>query len=178
MRAITRFAGGRLAFVSERAGLLLVCVLCMLSGCGFHLSQPPTLPFDTLYVDVVSYSSFAAELKRYLASTGKTRLVDRPEQAQVILQILSELQESQILALSTAGRVNELQFRYRLSFRVRDRDNREWLAPTEILLHRDMTYDDLTVLAKENEQTLLMQDMQRDAVRQVVRRLAATHAPS
>ena len=159
------------------ASALLVCVLAV-SGCGFHLSQAPELPFDTLFVVAPSYSSFGAELKRYLASNSKTRLVDRPEQAQVTLQIVSELYESQILALSVAGRVNELQLRYRLAFSVHDRDNHQWIAPTEIILHRDMTYDDTTVLAKENEQVLLQEAMRQDAVRQIVRRLAVARAPS
>jgi LPS-assembly lipoprotein len=159
------------------AGLLVACVLAV-SGCGFHLSRPPELPFETLYVVAPSYSSFGAELKRYLASNGKTRLVDRPEQAEVTLQIISELYESQIVALSVAGRVNELQLRYRLAYSVRDRLNHEWIAPIELVLHRDMTYDDTTVLAKENEQVLLQQDMRQDAVRQIVRRLAAARAPS
>ena len=159
------------------AAALIACVLA-LSGCGFHLSRPPELPFETLYVVAPSYSSFGAELKRYLASNSNTHLVERPEQAEVTLQIISELYESQILALSVAGRVNELQLRYRLSYSVRDRQNHQWIAPTEMLLHRDMTYDDTTVLAKENEQALLQQDMRQDAVRQIVRLLAAARAPS
>lgn len=156
---------------------LAVCVP-LLGGCGFHLSRPPELPFQTMYVAAPNYSSFGAELKRYLSSNSNTRLVDRPEEADVTLQIMSELQESQILALSVAGRVNELQLRYRVSYRLQGKDNREWVPVTEILLHRDMTYDDQTVLAKGNEETLLVQDMRQDAVRQVVRRLAVAHGPS
>jgi LPS-assembly lipoprotein len=157
---------------------LILAVVTALAGCGFHLSRPPDLPFETLYIDAPNYSSVAADLKRYLASTSHTKLVDRPEQAQITVQILSELQESQILALSVAGRVNELQLRLRIMFRAKDRENKEWIVPTEILLHRDMTYDDQTVLAKDNEQTLLVEDMRQDAVRQLVRRLAQAHAPS
>jgi LPS-assembly lipoprotein len=157
--------------------MLAACVLAV-AGCGFHLSRPPELPFETLYVVAPTYSSLGAELKRYLASNSKTHLVDRPEQAQVTLQIFSELQESQILALSVAGRVNELQLRFRLTFSVLDRENREWVPRSEVLVQRDMTYDDQTVLAKENEMNLLIQDMRQDAVRQIVRRLARARAPS
>lgn len=156
--------------------VLLLYVLAA-SGCGFQLSRPPQMPFDTLYIVAPNYLSFGAELKRYLASTGKVRLVERPEQAQVTLEILNEQQETQILALSVTGRVNEFQLRYRLSFSVRDRENHQWIPPTEITLTRDMTYDDQEVLAKENEQNLLMQNMRQDAVRQVVRRLARARPP-
>src|SRR5690242_7818489 len=130
--------------------LTVLCVVA-LAACGFHLSRPAALPFDTLYIVTPSYSSFGAELKRYLASTGNIRLVDRPEQAEVILEIGYEQQESQILALSVAGRVNELQLRYRLSFSLRDKKNRQWIIPTELTLTRDMTYDDTAVLARSEE---------------------------
>jgi LPS-assembly lipoprotein len=161
----------------RRLVLLLTLGALAVSGCGFHLSRPPELPFDTLYVAAPNFSSFGAELKRYLAGNSHTRLVDRPEQAQVILEIISEQQESQIVALSTAGKVNELLLHYRLSFSLRDRDHHQWIAPTEISLSRDMTYDDTEVLAKENEQGTLVLDMRQDAVRQVVRRLARARAP-
>jgi LPS-assembly lipoprotein len=159
--------------------LLMATAVLSLSACGFHLSRPPDLGFETLYVSAPTYSSFGAELKRYLASNNsKTRLVDKPEEAQVILEIFSEVNETQILALSSAGRVNELQLRFRVLFGVRDQEKHQWISPTEILLQRDMTYNDQTVLAKESEQALLVQDMRQDAVRQIVRRLANAHAPS
>jgi LPS-assembly lipoprotein len=161
-----------------RVWVMAVCVMALSCGCGFHLSRPPELPFDTLFVEAPTYYSLGAELRRYLASTSKTKLVDHPDQAQVTLQILTEVQETQILALSVAGRVNEFQLRYRVTFRVKDRENKEWIAPTDILLHRDMTYDDQAVLAKENEQSLLVQDMRQDAVREIVRRLAQARTPS
>ena len=47
-----------------------------------------------------------------------------------------------------------------------------------MVLHREMTYDDQAVLAKESEQALLYQDMQEDAVRQMARRLSAARAPA
>jgi len=164
--------------IRSRLAVGLIACMLVVSGCGFHLSRSPELPFETLFVVAPSYSSFGAELKRYLASNSKTRLVDRPEQAEVTLQIITELYESQIVALSVAGRVNELQLRYRLAYSLRDRQNHVWIAPVEIVLHRDMTYDDTTVLAKENEQVLLQQDMRQDAVRQIVRRLAVARAPT
>ena len=112
-----RAAGWSLRVRCVLAAAMMACMLAA-SGCGFHLSRPPDLPFETLYVVAPSYSSMGAELKRYLASNSKTRLVDRPEQAEVTLHIITELYESQIVALSVAGRVNELQLRYRPLKRV------------------------------------------------------------
>jgi LPS-assembly lipoprotein len=48
-----------------------------------------------------------------------------------------------------------------------------FLPTSEILLTRDMAYNDAQVLAKENEEALLYRDMQTDMVQQIMRRLAA-----
>jgi len=52
------------------------------------------------------------------------------------------------------------------------------IAPTEIVLKRDVSYNDSQVLAKEAEEANLYRDMQSDAVNQLVRRLQAAKLPS
>jgi LPS-assembly lipoprotein len=169
------------AQVTRRRALALLVVSAVLpgalAGCGFRPSGAPPLPFQTLYISAPSYSSFAAELKRYIASGGHTVLTERPEEAQAVLEIQSEQQETHILSLTAAGRVAEHQLRYRIGYRLHDLANKDWIPPSEILLRRDLTYDDQAVLAKENEQALLFQAMREDAVRQIMRRLSLARAP-
>lgn len=161
-----------------RVHLLVLVVTAALTGCGFHLSATPPLPFQTLYIDAPRYASFAGELKRYIASGDQPKLMARPEEAQVVLQVLSETQEVQILSLTAAGQVAEYQLRYRVAFRLHDNANKDWIPLDEISLRRDLTYDNQAVLAKENEQALLYQSMREDAVRQVMRRMALARAPT
>lgn len=73
--------------------------------------------------------------------------------------------------MSGAGRVQELQLRYRVSFRLVNKAGNELIPSDEILLKRDLLYSDSDVLGKEQEEALLYRDMQTDAVQQVVRRL-------
>jgi len=161
----------------DRAAALLLLMLATLTGCGFHLSAAPPLPFQTMYIDAPRYASFAAELKRYIASGDQPKLVARPEDAQVVLQVLSEAQEVQILSLTSAGQVAEYLLRYRVTFRLHDNANKDWIPPDEISLRRDLTYDNQAVLAKESEQALLYQSMREDAVRQMIRRMSQARAP-
>jgi LPS-assembly lipoprotein len=158
--------------------LVLLLAVTQLPGCGFRLAGQATLPFETLYVPTGDYSSFGAEFRRYLESGSKTRLTDRPEQAQAVLEILSERRDMVILSLSSAGRVSEYLLRYRVSFRLTDNAKRELIPASEIALQRDMTYNDADVLGKENEQELLYRDMKNDAVLQLARRLAAARLAS
>jgi LPS-assembly lipoprotein len=46
------------------------------------------------------------------------------------------------------------------------------IAPNEISLSRDITYDDSNVLAKDLEEDLLWRDMNNDLVNQIMRRLS------
>ena len=157
------------------AALLLVSTV--LACCGFQRSAARPLPFQTMYIDARSYVSFAGDLRRYIASNGQPKLVSRPEDAQVVLQVLSETSETQILSLTTAGQVAEYLLRYRVSYRLHDNANKNWIPPNDIALQRDLTYDVQAVLAKEDEIALLFQSMRDDAVRQMMRRMSEARAP-
>jgi LPS-assembly lipoprotein len=147
-------------------------------GCGFQLRGRMDLPFETMYVEGMTYSAFTSQLKRNIAAGGSTRLVERPADAAAVVYLIGDSQERGILAVSGAGRVRELQLRYRVSFRVATATGREWLPVNEVLVVRDLTYDDTQILAKEGEAQMLFRDMQSDAVQQVLRRIQAIRASS
>jgi LPS-assembly lipoprotein len=163
---------------TRRLALSVVLSSVLVGGCGFKLAGPAEMPFESLYVAAPDYSSFGAQFKRYVGSGGKTRLASRPEDAQAVLEILSETREKQILSLTAAGTVAEYLLRYRVSFRLRDSGNRDWIPPSEIALQRDLTYDDDVALAKENEEQFLYEDMKNDAIDQLLRRLATAQVPA
>lgn len=159
----------------------LICMLfaLTLSACGFHLREQATfaLPFQSLYVKAASnYSPFIIELKQAVVMNG-TQVEESPETAQVTLEIVSEVADKQILSLSGAGRVREYRLQYRISLRLVDSQQKEWLPPSNIVLHRDYSYDDTQLLAKEKEEALLNQDMRTEAVQQILRRLNHAKAP-
>ncbi|PWT71181.1 MAG: hypothetical protein C5B46_08610 [Proteobacteria bacterium] len=172
MRAFLRIA------LPRAVAAFIVVLAALIAGCGFRPSGYVSLPFHSVYISAPAYSSFGGELKRYIASGSRATLATRREDADVTLEVMSELEEAQILSISVAGRVAEYRLQYRLTYRLRDNRNRDWIPQSEILLHRDFTYDDQAVLAKENEQSLLFQDMRSDAVRQMIRRLSAAREPS
>ena len=157
-----------------RTTLPIVLMFTLLLGaCGFHLRGQGAfaLPFQRLYVQSANdYAPFIAELKRAIEANS-VEITDSPEQAQLTLQIFSEVADRQILSLSGGGRVREFQLQYRISLRAYDQKQQDWLAPEEITLRRDFYFDDSQVLAKEQEEALLYQNMRSDAVQQVLRRL-------
>jgi LPS-assembly lipoprotein len=158
--------------------LILAAMTLALAACGFQLRGQATLPFSTLYVQAPPLSPFALQLKRAVQSGSSTRISDRADNAEAVLQILNELQEKEILSLGAGGRVREFQLRYRVLFRLTDEKNREHIPATEITLKRDYSFNDDQILSKESEEALLYRDMRNDAVYQLVRRLQATKPQS
>jgi LPS-assembly lipoprotein len=153
-------------------------VAMTLSSCGFQLRGQVSVPFQTLFVETPGYSAFANDLERAIRSGSATRIVSNRGEAEAVLKIIGEVQEKQILSLSSAGRVREFELRYRVAYRLTDKSSVDLAPPGEISLRRDMTYDDTQVLAKESEEALLYRDMKADAVQQMLRRLSVVHRPS
>ena len=152
--------------------------MLLLSACGFQLRSTAQMPFNSIYVQAPPTSQFATQVRRAVQVGSSTRLTNAPEQAEVLLQILSEAQEKQILSLSGGGRVSEYLLRYRVSFRLTDSKNREHIPASEIVLQRDISYSDDQALAKDLGEAQLYRDMRSDAVRQLVRRLQSAKLQS
>ncbi len=152
--------------------LALASCIMSLAACGFHLRGDTLMPFKTLSIKAVNPSSpMVLELRRNL-ETSHVKLVDKPELAEVVLNIVSEQPEKQILTLDGGGRVSEYQLRYRVSLRAYDNEQREWLPAVELLVNRDFSYDDTQILAKQSEELMLYQSMHTDMAQQIMRRLS------
>jgi LPS-assembly lipoprotein len=166
-------AGIQVRVTGARRALLVVlaCATLALAACGFKLRGQQTFPFDT--ISVPNNTPLGFELKRNIvAANEQTKLVENVADADAVLSIMGEAQEKVILSLNTQGRVREYQLRYRVVFRVASPKGVDFVAPTSLLLTRDITFND-QVLAKETEEAQLFREMRSDVVQQIIRRLAA-----
>ena len=166
----------RRPFPIGRRALLSAAPALLLAGCGFQLRQPPKFAFRTLYTGVAEGSSLGNELKRQLLATGQVSVLTDPRQAataDVVLDVLVDQREKIVVGLSATGQVREFQLRVRFKFRLRTPQGRDLIPDTELLLQRDISFNETAVLSKEAEEGLLYRDMQSDIVQQVMRRLAA-----
>ncbi len=152
------------AWIVLLAGLIL-------AGCGFHLRGQSSLPFASAHVEASPGSAIAPLLLQSLRLNGK-QVVDSPRAAEVTIRLERELKGKEILSLSGGGKVREFRLSQRVTLSAYDRGGRVLLAPTELTLTRDTSYDDAQALAKEAEEAQLMRDMEQEMLRQILRRLA------
>ena len=68
--------------------------------------------------------------------------------------------------------MREYRLQLTYSFRMVNAKGQVLVAPNEISLSRDITFDDSNVLAKDLEENLLWRDMNNDLVNQIMRRLS------
>lgn len=149
--------------------------LALLSACGFHLrgsNGEANLPFKTILLGFADNSTLGAELRRNIRANG-TEVVTDPALAEAILEVVSETRDKVVLSLNSQGRIREYTLFYKFRFRVRDNKGQQLLAPTEITLKREISFNESQALAKEVEEGLLYRDMQSDLVQQILRRLVA-----
>jgi LPS-assembly lipoprotein len=174
----------------NRRHLLSLGGAALLAGCGFQLRKAPEFAFSAVVMNAPDSSPLALELRRSLTADGKVQVLGTatpvatpaggaasgPGSAapgQVIFDLLQEQREKVVVGLNSTGQVTEFQLRSRVRFRVRNASGRELIPETELEQHRDISFNESAVLAKEAEESLLYRDMQRDMVQQLLRRLAA-----
>lgn len=147
-----------------------------LAGCGFKMRGSFAYAFKTLFSGFVDNSTLGNEFKRVLAADGQVIVISdvrQVDKAQVVLEVLNEQREKVVVGVTSAGQVREFQLRIRLKFKLRTPAGKDLIPETELLVQRDISFNESAVLAKEAEEGLLYRDMQTDMVLQLLRRLAA-----
>lgn len=153
----------------------LVVLLCtvLLAACGFQLRGSYELPWNTLHVGLSENNELYFQIKRGIEAGSATKVVADPKEAQASLVVLRNTQHKSILSLSGKGLVREFQLTRIFAYRVVDAGGKELLPQSQIVLQRDMTFDDTRIFAKEAEEQMIQREMEHDLVQQLLRRLAA-----
>ncbi len=151
---------------------LVALSVIFIAGCGFHLRGQIELPYRSVYVQG-GQDGLAVALQAALRLGHAGRLAPSAGKAESVIDIMSVQNSKVIVALSGIGRVREFQLQYRVQYQLITPKGKVILAPANLLLARDMTYNDAQVLAKGAEEQLLYRDMQKDAAQQIMQRIAS-----
>ena len=152
-----------------RVLFLLLCA-AMVSACGFQLRGSYNLPWETLHIGLPENSELYFQIKRGIESSSQTKVIGDAKQASASLVVL---RNDQVKSM-----VREFQLTRTFSYRIQDADGKELLPASQIVLQRDMTFDDERIFAKEAEEVMILREMQQDMVQQLLRRLSASSRPA
>lgn len=154
-----------------RALAFVVLLALTLSACGFHLrgSRGADLDFQSAFVKGTDI-----ELVQRLQDTlqqSDIALADTPDAAQVVLNIEATRVLRRILTIGRAGDVSEYELRYEVDVSVQDGAGQTLQPRRTVEQVTEYSYDPTIVLAKDEEEQILIEDLREGAVRDVMRQL-------
>lgn len=153
--------------------LLPFLFAAVLAGCGFHLRKEASLPasMQRVHIEIADASSeLARGLAKALPRSG-AQLVEQAGPGVATLKISSNALNTEVLSVGGNARATEYAMRYHVEFEVNDAAGTALLPRQTIDLSRDFTFDASQALGVSAETDLLREELQRDMVANILRRL-------
>jgi len=147
-----------------------------LSACGFQLRGSVDVPPGLSPVFVRGGGLVGRSIEDRLLGSGVPSTTN-PAAAGLVIDILSELRDSRVVAVDAGGKALAYMLTYRVEFAAVDRQGQFIIEPQGLAL--DRTFDDnpdVSVLGQEEQSNIIYSDMADDAADQVLLRLRAALA--
>ena len=160
--------------IPHRLSLAAVVVFAvMIAGCGFHLREEARLPAAMQRVAVQGAdlpNPLGRDLRKALTRLG-AQVVEGSAEPTAILRIGRNAMRTDVLSVGGNARANEYTMRYHVEFDVVGAAGAPLLPVQTLELTRDFTFDASQALGIAAEQDLLSDELQREMVQAILRRL-------
>ena len=155
--------------------IAILVLLSALAACGFQLRDEVRLPagLTHLYLDVADpYSPLKRDLRAALQRAGASLAASAGEGVASV-RIPVNAVTVEVLTVGGTARVQEYLIRHVVELEVIDAAGKTLLEKTRIELTRDYSFDETQALGAQAEQDLIKQELERDMVQQILRRIEA-----
>jgi LPS-assembly lipoprotein len=154
--------------------LAIALVASLVSACGFRLQGTVSLPasIGSVYVSTADeLTPFSVALRQALRNSGAT-LAGSAGEAGVVVRVSRDRSGRRVLSVSARNTPQEYEIFYAVDYSI-DRSGAEALPEQSLELTRNFSFDESLLLAKQNEEEILLDAMARDLAGLVMRRLEA-----
>ncbi|TAK62548.1 LPS assembly lipoprotein LptE [Methylobacter sp.] len=150
----------------------IVFVLALLlSACGYHLRGALELPANMKNVYVEGGSGLLHQQFGQIMKTSSAQLVSSRKGAGIVIKILNEDFNRRVLSLGAAGKTNEFELVYRLDYEFANASDTPLMERQTVEVRREYFNDvQQFVLAKDNEEAVIRNEMYQQAVHTIVNR--------
>ena len=148
---------------------LLITVL-FISACGYHLRGSIDLPEELKRIYMQGASAQLNKIMKKALKSSGGKLVNKIQQAGVVVAIVKEKMDRRVLSLSSTGRANEYQIIYTLNFNLLDAEGNSLSELQYLEINRDYFNDQEQILAKNNEEQIIRDEIYRRAVQSIINR--------
>ncbi len=160
-----------------RRTMLRLLALTPVSGllaCGYRLRGMVDLPFKVIAITGSPSPPLRTDLQTAILTGTDAKVAINPKDADLILDITSDLNGREILAYNSNGQVSAYRLNIRVGFRAYDNTGTDVVPEAEIYMTRDMDFSVSTVLATDVQMQQFLSLMRRDLAVQILRRVSAS----
>lgn len=155
---------------------ILVVSLMVMAGCGFHLRGAIRWPADYQNVYMAGYQpsqydTFYSSVQRFFPDHVK--IVNNQDDADLIIQVLSENQTARTVSGLAANRDTEEVVMLTVNVQVLDKDGNEIMPATTLTRERDFTYSESNLLGKSSDMQNVSRILRQETASMFMRRLEA-----
>jgi LPS-assembly lipoprotein len=155
-------------------GLFAMAPVSGLVACGYRLRGMVDLPFKVIAITGSASPPLRADLQTAILTGTDAKVAINPKDADLILEITSDLNGREILAYNANGQVSAYRLNIRVGFRAYDISGADVVPEAEIYMTRDMDFSVSTVLATDVQVQQFLSLMRRDLAVQILRRVSAS----
>jgi LPS-assembly lipoprotein len=158
-------------------GALIALPALFTSACGFKLRGSVSIPYKSIVITGNPSPLLRYDLEMMILTGSDSRVVNNSKDADLILEIISEVNSREILAYSSTGQISAYRLNSRVAFMATDQNGVDVVPESEIYVTRDMDFSVSTVLATDVQQQQFTNAMRMDLSLQILRRIAAAAKP-
>lgn len=157
----------------QKANIILVlCASCLMLGCGFTLRGSATLPpaLQTLVLESPDGNpDILREMRRALVASNVT-LADTPGAGIYRLVVRETDSTERVLSVNANARAGEYELQVSTTFMLRGAEGIV-IGPETVTIERVYLADPNRAVAKQEERDLIEEEMRRELVNLILRRL-------
>ena len=152
---------------------LLILTVFLMTACGYHLRGAIDLPTELKDVYIEGASEPLRDQFRKVLESSTVKLVNTRAEAGTVITVSNEDSLKRAISLGSSGLANQYGLEYRLNYRVTDKNDRQLVKPQPIEIRREYFNNQQLILAKDNEEIVIRNEMYQQAVRTMLNQIRA-----
>ena len=154
--------------LAKKAVILGLALL--VSACGYHLRGAFQLPENMKNVYLDGGSVPLREQFKEVMKSSSGQLASSPKGAGIVIKIFDEDFNRGVLSLSSRGKSNEFELFYRMDYEFANSGGAKLMDRQTVEIRREYYNDQQFMIAKDNEEAVIRNEMYQQAVHTIVNR--------
>lgn len=149
---------------------IIVLIALLLSACGYHLRGAFELPAGMKNIFLEGGSGALQAQFNKAMELSLIPIAPTSDAAGIVIRIYDENSQRRVLSLAASGVANDFELSYRMEYEIIDAKDDVLMARQPLEIKREYYNDQLAIIAKESEETMIKNEMYQQAVRTIVNR--------